>query len=1576
MNPKKRKLLLGVFGAIVAFAVVIAAAPWVGAALFGKSIVERALQEQLLCGVEVGTVSGGWGGFALDRLVLTQPAGSADVGEPLLEVMGVELRLGSLLEAVRGRADVGVKIDRVRAVVVRGADGVTNLQRVKRPPSPAELATSRRKPDSGATKHELAPFGLRFELRHGTVVLRDLETRLEATLDSLTASARRDAGSRTLSYALHCDVASAGRSGALDVKGSFDFEKRGHAVDIAAERVNLAAFSPLVAGTRWASSIEGMADGKVRIQADDEAKISGDGSLTITDFGVSGGGLAAPVREPRISVSPKFTVDMGRGTVSLEGFELRTSALRIAGKGGFEQGSGGNLDLEWTGDLSKAQETLSAFFPEKAIVSGIVSGKAKWTAPAVGDSEFLVAVDAMGVSAAPRGSKPLTTDGSLHLTGSVSSDFRAAAVREGDVAFGPVASARFSGTWKKSPGAPGPGEFDARFEGDLSLDALVQRMAGLFPEKLGLSGAVKSTGTVHTSETQEIRWSFSGEALALRIGVKSGSVLDAGDPGWLAPLAANPIAEDRVTCRAEGTRDPRFERFELRNLEVHASSGAIEGTARAEGSWRSLTSTLQASVHVQGNLEKLAPYAAAWLPPRLRLGGRAAFDLDLTAENGRVRGPVQLSASDVRIAGAAGPPGSHSALDNWFDRLGADPAVLRGLSLRGDVDMDPHRSALVVPNLTIESDPRAVGASGSLAWTLSEPQSGGSAVEWEGTVRIDVPACASLFRALARPGVKGEGACEVESGFRYERDAKGGYALSVRSNANLTELSRLAEAFTEGEFAYGGRGSLTASVSMDEPTLLRTFDVRASVTNLEAGDAREKSVALEGAGQYYFPDGGFSADVKRIALRTESGGASFECSGSGGVRAGAPFFRGTGSGSFDVGWISRYLPGRGLAHDGGVRFTFDAAPSGSSTSIRLDASAAGVRRHGESADGLPPMDAALRAAMNLTGDNLTFEALESECPTLGWSFKADRLSIGRLWSERNLAGALACEIDAGALSEALQAGRAHRIRVQGSGIAKATLGGRLASEPIRNVFLEGEFTFPLVEIGSYHASDVKGNFGARDGTLVANGEAARIALAATGAGDAGRASFDLTAMPGGDRAFRARVKVDGVPASTDLAAPLARVLPVFGEDFKFARVEGSVGLDANVEGDLDDWRSTLRGDARTSVSRVHFADAGDFRSLTEFLRLKSLEGKVRSIDVSSRIGEGRISIVNVLVDGDPARLPIRGSVTFDGQVDAKVDLASAKLGRSLERYKPLAALFEPRFGGSVDSVKFGISAPPPQRVVEEAARIAAGSILSGERVDAGKLGRVRSLADLAALDDDAEEPASAPAVAVVRTDATGAMPAELSARFRAYAKGANRFDYAALGRNKTLTSQLRAWLESTPVAPLGGDARLADALNRYEVALALAVAAAVEDPLFAVLNRKKGVHGVEGFFTRPILVSGNQTTLTEMSLAIRQVGGDEAVFRIPGAAVDLPWIDRSGVSAADVKRSIEDRAAAVAARSRWNADRGALAVPAIVFRAFRDDEAAIRAFLERRLPADHPARGQLAVCRLAKQSEDLALDTP
>ena len=106
---------------------------------------------------------------------------------PLLEAQGIEIQL-SLFSAILGRIEPDVKIASVEATVVRGADGITNLQRVRKPEDPREWTPTASQPASETKKKT---WGLHAKLERGKVVLRDLTAGAEAVIDRIAIEATR-----------------------------------------------------------------------------------------------------------------------------------------------------------------------------------------------------------------------------------------------------------------------------------------------------------------------------------------------------------------------------------------------------------------------------------------------------------------------------------------------------------------------------------------------------------------------------------------------------------------------------------------------------------------------------------------------------------------------------------------------------------------------------------------------------------------------------------------------------------------------------------------------------------------------------------------------------------------------------------------------------------------------------------------------------------------------------------------------------------------------------------------------------------------------------------------------------------------------------------------------------------------------------------------------------------------------------------------------------------------------------------------------------------------------------------------
>jgi hypothetical protein len=1612
MTSKRRKLprLLLIVG--IGLVLVLAAAPWAGTKLFGKAYLERKLREQLTCEFELGNLAGGWSGLRLDSLRLRQPPGFEAVAAPLLEAQGIEIQL-SLFSAILGRIEPDVKIASVEATVVRGADGITNLQRVRKPKDPREWTPTASQP-AGETKKKT--WGLHAKLERGKVVLRDLTAGAEAVIDRIAIEATRPLEGGELAFSLACAVSGTRGAGGLELGGTYDFERTSSHAELRASNIDLGAFAPLAASTKWVSTVEGLVNGSVGLALAKDGEVTGSGTLAITNLRLEGGKLAAPIHEPSIELTPKFAFAPATGIVSADGFGLKTTSFALVGNGSFSAASGGSADLTLDGDLRKAQQTFAAFFPTEATLEGTISGKANIRAGADGAARLTVSLTAAGVRAS-RDGDGAATDATIAVEGTVERDFSGLRVEKGTLDAGPIAHANFTGGWRRAPGAPGPGQIELDGLATASVAQISERFAALLPARLQAAGELGGSLKLSTSETQEIQWSLQADAKNLVLRARPGEA-PAGEPEWVRALEFGPIDESLVSVRAAGSRDPRFERFELSRLDVDTSSGALRAHATAEGSWRNLASSLRAKAHVEGKLEKLAAHASLVLPARLRIVGDLTADLELEAENGRVKGPLGFAVKGIAITARPALPAERTPLDAAMDRLLAAPMRLAELHVEGTLEGDQRTKAGTIPNFHLWTKERVLEVTGAVAFAMTGAQADAPAFQFEGKLDSDAAPLLGFAAAFAPPGARAEGSVEVEGKVAFERAPTGARSFEIAARGDVAGLAKLASAFAARPLPLQGTWDLTGRHEIDAKGT-RDFAMRAAFEGLRGAalSTLEKELVFDAKGSYAWPDKDFVFHLESATLETSSGRARLEAKARGGRRETGITADGNATFGADLAWLGALLTeGGGAARpEGKLDGSIGLQTVDSVTKLEGSAKVGEFRWVGPG-PAVPATDLALGFAASFDNkkDELVIERFEAGASDGSIDVKITHASVGGIRAGGAAfvgMGDLAIAVDGAGLTRLASVWLPKDLSLEGAGRARAHLSGALAVKlpavkppaveplaveppavlppavsPLRTLAGDGDFQLPTITGREFRIENGRGKLQLAAGELRAREISADYDSLIDKTNDRGTITADGTLrIDTKEMPFSLAFTLAKIPAGRELAAPLARVFPLFAGDFHFATLEGGLGGSGTFHGEAADWRRTLEGDATLDLGGVKLVGSEKFGELISLLNLKPLASSHNSMKETVRVGDGKVVISALEIDGDPTRFPLFGSVGFDGAIDAGIDLGRARLGKGLERYRPVIALFGPRLGGTVGAPSFTIRTPSAGKLVEAATKMAAASLAGGPKIDFAALAKVGSLSDLEAMAEPAAAAASsdqhqesAPAVAAhaVEGSATpGAIPNDLNHRFRALAKGGARFDYAALGQDAALAKDLRAWLEAPAPPGETKDAALADAINRFEAALALAVAKEVENPLFALTNKKKGVHGVDGFFQRGVTIAGNSTNLEALAARIEAQGGELAPFSVPRAAVDLPAIDRTGVDAKNVRMRIEERGREFLARARATPKKQ-IALPPFVFRAFDGDEAKIRAALDRWLPESHPCRALLSSAPLTKLPESLELDSP
>ncbi|MBI3820677.1 MAG: DUF748 domain-containing protein [Planctomycetes bacterium] len=1681
--PKSR-LLRFILGLAVALILLIGFGPWIAISFFGKSIIEKRLRDQLACSVDIAGLGGGWSGANIEYIKLGQPPGFESVSEPLAEARGISIHV-SLLKAIFGNYDADVRVDSINATLARAASGITNLQKIMRP---RIVETRESRPQFAEKKKTIPEFQFSLALGQGRVVARDLEAGAEATIDKITISAGRSGVAVPVNFSLKCEVRGAGVPGNLALTGFYDLQDGDGEAELRPEHLDLSAFSPFIAATKFATKTTGQLDGGIKLTIAKSGAIAGDGRLAVTNLQMEGGRLGSPVADSNIILAPKFAYSPDTNVLTIDGFELAATSAHITGTGTLDPARGGKIKLKIDGDLAKAQRTLAAFFPKDAALAGRISGDVEIEANPGGASAFRVDLNAEGVRAAGAGvAAAVPTDGSLKLNGSASADFREITVRDGSLNLGPIASGAFHGKWKKTnqpknmpQTPPGPGEVDAEVHMQLSLAGVASRFAALLPKGLRLAGDLACDVKITTDETQEMRFDTKFAAAKLFI---SGAEIPADGPEWLAALAANPVEESFVNITLVGSSDPRFDRFELTRTEVTTSSGALKLNGTANGGLWNLASSLKAKIHAEASLEKFAPYLAAFLPARLTLAGDVKSDVDLSTENGYVRGPISLEAARIVVGARKRGAGPASAIDASLDRLANHAIQLNKLIMGGDLTMNRAQNELRIPNFKLRADPEVLDCSGILTSTVDASAAGGVS-SFDGEIKADLEPLINLAGAFIPAGTHAAGAFAMKGNISREKSniawnlagKIAGFSAEAPGFAPIpVEREVSMEFIGKYEPAPGGFDCIAEKTIVAASSGKINIDISGKVIKTKdniSGDGRGTcGVDLAWVANLmpgYLPAGSSISGMLKsnMTLATSGDSLRFESSanvdqfrfappeGSGppvadrklafdiianydnskddltvqkldvatadrwleskiheivvsGMRSGRGIrMNGAGEIRADVNKIIALAPGvlpAGASLGGTLISNFNISNSGALTKFQSTTNIEQFKFAGPAQSGAAPFeftDAKLAldvgGALDTARSEIAFERANLSTAGGGIAATAKELIIKALLTDRRLEGDFVAAVDGDALGRILSPWIPKNLKFTGKGNFSAKLAGGLGKEPLHTIKASGDFAFPSVVYddlridaargaytladGLFNSEGIQGDFVKSDGDAVKRGKLAASV----------RMKIDDDRMP-----FGLSFKSTSIPAGHAVGAPLSYVFPLFAGNFQFATFDGVLDSEGSVQGEASDWKQTLNGSIDLEMKQVKLVGSQEFGQVLSILKLNALNSTHDSIKEHIKVGGGKFVIERIEVDGDPSKLPLVGGVSFDGVLALGVDLGRANLGKKLDSYRPLIGLFRPEFTGTVTSPGFGIAPPSPDQLLQAAAKMAAGSLLvGGSKLDLGKLSKIGSLGDLASMaesdkgDSEPNKPGPGveprppgpqkPHIPIVDAPASaGGMPVNLNRSFRALAKANNKFDYAALNASPELAADLKSWLEAPPPPKHVStpEARIADLLNRYEVALALAVAAELQDKMFDIVHGKKGVHDIKNFFDRKTNISGANTSFDAAKDELITLAGDEVLFSIPGAAEDLPWIDRTGVDATNVKKNIEARAVAYLARVQLT-PKGLIAVPQYVFRNLRNDEAKIKEMLKKHVSPKNPAHAKIDGAKLTKFPESLELDRP
>ncbi len=1717
-----RRLRWLVAAAVLALLVVLG--PWLAVLAVGRSLVEDALRERFDAPVSVEGLSGGWRGVSMASLRIGQPEGFESGGAPLLEIRDVSARvhLLSLLATPSGK----VRIGGASAYVIRGRDGRTNLERAMRPaPTPSPRDPKEKTPREARD----LPFEGVVRLESMRVVVRDDASGTESVADPVVVTFAHIAMDHPAEFLVTAALPGRDDGAEAAVMGTVDLRTLAGNADVSATKLDLGLLEPFLASAGFVERAEGLVDASVKAKWETSRALRCDGRVVVSGLRLAGGRLAAPVADPRIEFFPHFSFDPSTSALTLDGFALQSTALRVTGKGAVDPERGGRAELSFGSDLEGAQAVFAAYLPEGTRLSGGVDGSVTLAMEPGGALRFETAVEARRVRADGAGAAAAEpTDGRVSFDGALSADRATLAIRDGTIALDPIAHGTFHATWTKRPAG---GSLDGELSFDASLARAAERFAALMPAGLSLDGELSARGRAEADASGPVRFDVSARAEGLRAAAPNAGP---SAPAWMRALASTPLDEPSLDVRASGTWDAAAEHVSVPSLVVKSASGALAADLSVSGSPRGLASSMAAKGTMSSRLERLASWGSPWLPAGLRLAGALDARIDLKADGARAAGPFELTVVGLVVGADAVAPSSPIA------PLAGRPVRIQSLRLAATATVDRGSGSVALADLAASAEAPGGASMAGFAGSASVAR-GGSAFGFQGSGRLGLSPLVSALGGFLPQGASGEGNLRIDR-LAIGRDG-GKTTLELEG---VVPKARFAWTGADGPRSAEADGTLRLRTALEELAApgARRFDVDARATDLAVSWQGSPAMAAEprldfSAKGEVVPAGDVtSVRIEQARLATESrrfdaslsgslatgpegptgdlqgeasgdlafvgalGAAALpQVSGLGGrfastfqvgaegaatrIRAGGALtdFRATiaresgatafedprvaidvdarfdraagrlqvakGSVSTASGWLAlraERVDVRGLLEpdrtamsaDGSLAIEGDlerllalspgALAPGARASGRLAARAegslqgasTGVTLHAEVADLLyapapqpgkepaaPFRDAKLVVDLEAIHDRerdslrIAKGTLSTESGVL--ALDANDLLVEALGGERRLSGDLAARIDGAAVGRLYADRMPEKLRLEGESRLAARLGGSAGAAPLSTlradlsgtvstiVFddlriepepLQGRLASGLLSITDGSGQFVKGSGAdARRGRFTVNANA----------------KIDDAEMP-----FAVAFRTSDVPAGRHFDVPLAYVNPIFSGSFQFAEFDGTVDGSGTLQGSASDWKSTLRGEIEADVKKVRFVARDDFAQVLSLLRLNALDSSFGSVKQKLRVGDRKIALEFVEVDGDRSKLPLVGACSLDGDLDFAVDLSRARLGKSVEPYRPILELFRPGFAGTASSPRFAVRPPTAQALLQTATKMATGSLLGGPKFDLGALTSLRSLDAVRQYADEQEraaaqpqtppslpvppvgaDPAGAPpgggtpvpAVSVDAPAAEGGMPQTLGARFRALARGKGLFDYRALAQDPPLASDLAAWLQAAPPEPKSDDARLADVLNRLEVALALETAREASHPLFGLLHGKDGVHDLKGFFERSLQVAGRSSSLRVLSEEVHRLGGPLALFVIPAAAKGMPPIDRAGHDATTIRKTLETRARAfLAEHVRVNA-KGQVVFPGFVYRAFDRDDAKIRELLGKWLPDDHAARPKLGG-ELVRYAEKLELDAP
>ncbi|MBI1853925.1 MAG: DUF748 domain-containing protein [Planctomycetes bacterium] len=1603
----------------------------------GRALLLGRIESALGATVTVDSLSLSWSGRgALRELEVTIPGDAV----PLLKADEATV-VTSLAGLFSRHFDVRLAIVKPEIHLIRAADGSFNFDKLamratKNAPSekPA-LAVS-----GESTAAQGKPFDVKLDLvvTDGAVTLQDDELHKTSKLRGVQITAQNEKPNDPIHYSVKVRVPQAGEDGSLEssgtievrelaaAKSSFDLDQLRANGELTASNVELGPWRSLATRFAQVGDCQGTIGARLKASIAGRSKFESSGTLELEGLRVDVGKGRPAIREEHLSLATDIAIDLADDEISVRKLALRSTPATIDAKGSihrFRSQPSGDFEGTAAVDLAKLLECAPAAFPSDLQATGNVRVEARLGEDA-GTPRFSFSAGVAGLDL--RGgplAQPITEQ---NVEAEIVARFLREASRIGiDRATVTTSFASVKATG--SVGGDGFRQVDLATEVHADLANACDRAAGALPQGLRAAGAVDSTLRIvddgHTA-------SIVGAARVSGLHVEGGPLS--------APVDQAAISLDLdVGAERSGAA---FDAIHVRKGEFVSSVATV--SAKGDVTALASQPRADFKATITGDLGRARAELGAFFPATTELAGQIKTELVASDDgkgattlhlHGGLTDFVMRSASDPSTAHAPGASLSWTASAR-YDR-GADSLDVSNGALNttfGDVRFGAQIAAL---RSSGDASARTIDARAVLGMDLAKANAALGAwlppgLELAGTVsgEIDAHAAGATSRATAHVDAKdvmarGGGLTAPVTEPRASLDFEGEYdSRADRLNVSKGELS-----FSGAKLVATGSASKIRSALEGEASIALSADLAAAAERLRgflpAGQELGGSVSASFTAKENGGRTTLAGSAKVQDLRASGGGlaapveekeskldvdvsydrvkqaldvaaldlhASFaEAHAKGKVEGLSTRPRADFQSQFHVDLRSAserfgaLLP-QGLALAGLADARFQATSDAAGTKFQATATTTNLSASGgplASPFAEPKMDVDVRGTFVDADDRLVLESAKamSSFATIQGTGKIDRFSRSRdLTSDFTLRADL--PVAAARLAAFLPAG----TKLEGTTEGTASIGGSLALGTVIALYGRADLKGGVATVGSVRTALDRAVIRLENGVATLTDASANV----NGGDVKTRASMDLSKET---RPFQATIVATDVALSGDIRSALQYAIPLFAQaPDAVAEASGLASGTLDIAGSLAAMPRTLAGTGTVRLSKGEIAASPVVTGmLADFGGPAQLSFESATADFSIR--NERVESRNVKFNGKEASLGLEGSVGFDQTLDYRVDarFVSSFLSKAdRSRVGPYLDLLSGDDGVALPIAIRGTLTHPNvklefDRLLQDPAALAKRALdLAGKKKDSGGTGSPSGKPDPedlvkkgleGLLGGNKKRPRDDDSKAAHSSSALDALwPQFVDAK-------RGRSAYGALAADAEARRTFSDWLAAPDPPAASREARLAAALNRYDVAVMLGVAENID----AARRAPRGVLDLPGFFDRTTRrIAGEDQTLDRYEVRIRELQAPLYPFALMRASIGGPPVLSEPLHADDVvdrleqiaRRTLEASTEATAGRLRVTElliDRG----DAIVGANPRGDAAAwqrgVVDLLDRLLPRKHPARkaGPLASLRIEPRGD-------